>query len=318
MINIVIKLFIKGFSMSLIKTFAKDFAVGLAGDFIRSRIPPNLRTGQQQQQYLLGNSEDWRVRLTLAEGTNFLYQGILAPLSDTNGVIFPYTPNINIIYAANYDAAEPTHSNFKIQQYKNSSVDSINITCDFTAQDTFEAEYMLAVIHFFRTVTKMFYGQDTTLKPGTPPPLCFLHGLGAFQFDNHPLAITNFTYNLPTDVDYIRANITTYGEAIASDGAAGEQGQRNLLQKAGSFLRDVATYRLGSSILKGGVNPPPIFAPPPLGKGDDVTYVPTKIQIQLTAVPIVTRNTISNEFSLEKYASGQLLRGTRNNGGGIW
>jgi len=306
-----------------VRTFALNLANNVVNDFIQSRIPNDLRPGQQQQ-YLLGNSEDWRVRLSLAKGTDFLYQGILAPLSVTNGVIFPYTPNINIIYAANYEAAEPTHSNYKIQQYKNSSVDSINITCDFTAQDTFEAEYMLAVIHFFKTVTKMFYGQDTAdtiVKAGTPPPLCFLHGLGAFQFDNHPLAITNFTYNLPTDVDYIRAKITTYSEAIASDGAAGEAGepgQRNLLQKAGSFLRDVAAYRLGSGILRGGVNPPPIFAPPPLGKGDDVTYVPTKIQIQLTAVPIVTRNTISNEFSLDKYASGQLLRGTRNNSGGIW
>jgi hypothetical protein len=311
--------------MSLTKTFAKDFVAGIAGDFIRSKIPSNLRGNQQQQEYDLGQSPDWRVRLSLAEGTSFLYQGILEPLSETGGVIFPYTPNINITYAATYDATEPTHSNYKIQQYKNSAVDAINITCDFTAQDTHEAEYMLAAIHFFRTVTKMFYGQDTTIKPGTPPPLCFLHGLGAFQFDNHPLVITNFNYILPTDVDYIRAKINTYGDAVASDGSIDSDDstesppeKRRFLQKAGSFLRDVAVYRLGSSILPGGVNPPPIFAPPPLGQGDDVTYVPTKIQMQISAVPIVTRNTISNEFSLEKYASGELLRGTKNNSGGVW
>jgi hypothetical protein len=36
------------------------------------------------------------------------------------------------------------------------------------------------------------------------------------------------------------------------------------------------------------------------------------------AVPVVTRNDISNNFSLEKYATGQLLRGTKRQGGGIW
>jgi hypothetical protein len=300
------------------RTFAKNFANDRINEFIQSRIPNSLRPGLQPQ-YELGQSEDWRVRLTLAPGTSFLYQGILAPLSPetgTNGVIFPYTPNINITYAANYDATEPTHSNYKIHQYKNSAVDAINITCDFTAQDTAEAEYVLAVIHFFRTMTKMFYGRD--ILAGTPPPLCFLHGLGAFQFDNHPLAITNFNYILPTDVDYIRANITTFADANAPDGVISEPDERNLLQKTGSFLRGAAAGRLGSLILPGGTSPPPIFAPPPLGTGDRVTYVPTKIQLQISAVPIVTRNAISNKFSLEKYASGELLRGTKNNGGGIW
>ena len=311
-----------------VRTFALNLANNVVNDFIQSRIPNNLRPGQQPQ-YELGQSEDWRVRLSLAEGTSFLYQGILAPLAPvtgTNGVIFPYTPNINITYAANYAAAEPTHSNYKIHQYKNSAVDAINITCDFTAQDSAEAEYMLAVIHFFRTVTKMFYGQDSgVIKAGTPPPLCFLHGLGAFQFDNHPLVITNFNYILPTDVDYIKASIGTSSAADINrsdgegtdDNAQGSR-ERNLLQRAGSLLRDVASYRLGSSILPGGMSPNAIFAPPPLGNSDQVTYVPTKIQLQISAVPIVTRNAISNRFSLEKYASGELLRGTKNNGGGIW
>ena len=300
------------------RTFAKNFANDRINEFIQSKIPNNLRPGQQPQ-YELGQSEDWRVRMSLAPGTSFLYQGILAPLKDTDGVIFPYTPNINITYAANYAAAEPTHSNYKIHQYKNSAVDAINITCDFTAQDSAEAEYMLAVIHFFRTVTKMFYGQDSgVIKAGTPPPLCFLHGLGAFQFDNHPLVITNFNYILPTDVDYIKASIDTFADATRNDGTIGEPEERTLLQRAGSLLRDVALYRLGSSILPGGTSPNAIFAPPPLGNSDQVTYVPTKIQLQISAVPIVTRNAISNRFSLEKYASGELLRGTKNNGGGIW
>ena len=55
----------------------------------------------------------------------------------------------------------------------------------------------------------MFYGQDQNPRNGTPPPLVYLNGLGTFQFDNHPLAVTNFTYSLPNEVDYIRAGSTT-------------------------------------------------------------------------------------------------------------
>jgi hypothetical protein len=42
------------------------------------------------------------------------------------------------------------------------------------------------------------------------------------------------------------------------------------------------------------------------------------MQIQISAVPIVTRNDISNKFSLTEYATGKLLRGTQRQGGGIW
>jgi hypothetical protein len=50
----------------------------------------------------------------------------------------------------------------------------------------------------------------------------------------------------------------------------------------------------------------------------DATYVPTKMQIAITCIPIVTRNDISNNFSLKKYATGELLQGSKHNGGGIW
>ena len=149
-----------------------------------------LDTASQATQQDASNfkaKEDWRVRLSLAPGANYLYKakppGILAPLVATDGVIFPYTPDISVSYVANYDPTELTHSNYKFFTYRGSAVDSITIGCEFTAQDTFEAQYVLAVIHFFRSITKMFYGQDNGPANGTPPPLCYLSGLGAFQFD---------------------------------------------------------------------------------------------------------------------------------------
>jgi hypothetical protein len=254
---------------------------------------------------------DWRVRLSLAPNANYLYKakevsGILAPLAVTNGIIFPYLPTISVSYSAGYSSDSLTHSNYKIQYYQSSSVDSISLGCEFTAQDTYEANYLLAVIHFFRTATKMFYGQDENPKRGTPPPLCFLTGLGAFQFDKHPLVITGFTYTLPTDVDYIMATNT---ETVPGGNKSGTNARKP--------SSNASTNRL-INIMPGGVAPPAQFTNPKAGTTEP-TYVPTKINLSISAVPIVTRNDISNNFSVKKYATGELLRGSkRASGGGIW
>ena len=252
---------------------------------------------------------DWRVRLSLAPDAGYLYKannpGILGYLQKTDGVVFPYTPSIQVNYAAHYDASDLVHSNYKLFQYKNSSVDQITITCDFTAQDTFEANYLLATIHFFRSVTKMFYGKDQQPGPGVPPPLCYLSGLGEFQFDKHPLVISNFNYSLPNDVDYIRAGSPTLEPGVS---ASGYNDYRN-------------SDTTPSSVRRGPLNPGATAAPTVWknqATNTQPTYVPTKIQLTITAYPIVTRNDISTNFSLRDYATGSLLQGSRRNGGGIW
>jgi len=291
-------------------SIATGSSVGLQGNTIRTQAQATLQDVTNFQQ-----AGDWRVKLKLAPSAKYLYKaddpGILLPLKQSDGVIFPYTPQVSVSYAAHYDATELTHSNYKIFQYKNSSVDQISITCDFTAQDTFEANYLLAVIHFFRSVTKMFYGQDQNPNNGTPPPLCYLTGLGAFQFDSHPVAITGFTYSLPNDVDYIRAGSATNNAGV------------NLSSyESKTDPKSAAAARLFNSKLQpGAVAAPPVFAFANGNAGTrQPTYVPTKMSISIQAVPIVTRNDISNQFSLKKYATGALLQGSRRDGpgGGIW
>lgn len=262
----------------------------------------------QQDQANFEAKEDWRVRLTLAPNAKYLYNsdnpGILKPLNSstgTDGVIFPYTPNIAVNYVASYNPAEIVHSNYKVFQYSNSSVEQVTITCDFTAQDTHEANYLLAVIHFFRTMTKMFYGQDSSPKNGTPPPLCYMFGMGGYQFAAHPLAISGFSYNLPSDVDYIKTTSTS----IAGDPV-----------KA-SATTDVSSNRLaGTNVTKGGTKPGPVWSQTAVS--ETTTWVPTKINIAINCLPIMSRNLISNQFSLEKYADGTLLLGSKRPGGGMW
>jgi hypothetical protein len=265
-------------------------------------------TATNQDAVSFEKAKDWRVRLSLAPSAKYLYKadapGILKPLQATNGVIFPYTPTVSAVYAASYDASELIHSNYKIYNYKNSNVDTVTITGDFTAQDTNEANYLLAVIHFFKSVTKMFYGQDQNPRNGVPPPLVYMSGLGTFQFDNHPLAVTNFTYSLPNEVDYIRAGSMT-----------NEPGSSTANQTPVNNTDNASTARIQSSGLGART---PNFQRQQATINSNATYVPTKMQIVITCIPIVTRNDISNNFSLKNYATGALLQGSKRNGGGMW
>ena len=274
---------------------------------------PTVRAQDQATKQASTNfkqTSDWRVKLSLGPGADSLYKvpageaGILNPLQDTGGVIFPYTPSIQINYGANYESPDVAQTNYKIYQYKNSTVDNIQITCDFTAQDTTEAEYLMAVIHFLRSVTKMFYGQDQLPRNGTPPPLCYLSGLGAFQFDNHPLVITNFTYTLPNDVDYIRA-----GSSLQSAGVNLSSYQFKVNTSVLSNVR-----RNSAGLAPGGGVKEPQFQNLSNTKA---TYVPTKMQISISCLPIVTRYDISQRFSLNKYGTGELLN-AKFPYGGIW
>jgi LysM repeat protein len=251
--------------------------------------------------------EDWRVRLSLAPGADYLYAGsnpgILQPLNATRGVIFPYTPAIQVSYQANYQGIDLTHSNYKVFQYTNSSVDQVTITCDFTAQDVYEARYLLAVIHFFKSMTKMFYGQDTYPVRGTPPPLCYMFGLGGYQFSAHPLAINSFNYSLPSDVDYIKTTAplvaeTAFGAAMRTD-----------------VVEQQKQDRLGTQCTVGGGVPKAQFNNLPK---DITTYVPTKITLTIGCFPVMSRNQVSNYFSLNDYASGELIKGQSRPGGGMW
>jgi hypothetical protein len=257
---------------------------------------------QRQNQAQAG---DWRVRLRLAPNSNYLYNApdcgqVLWPLRNTDGVIFPYTPTIDTAYKANYDAYDLTHSNYRGYFYKNSYVDQINLKATFTAQDTAEANYLLAVIHFFRSATKMFYGQDS--ERGSPPPLTYLSGLGDFQFNEHPCVVSQFNYNLPADVNYIRAQSVVTNGTNLLNARTRQTVYGNPLSYA---LQRLQT--LGQGINKGALDAP--FAPQGSLGAANPTYVPTKIDISLVLLPMQSRQQVSKQFSVRDFAKGNLLRG---------
>jgi hypothetical protein len=279
------------------------------GEAIRSAAQVQALRDQARQQQTIrdqrqnkAQSGDWRVRLRLAPTSTYLYNAadcgpVLQPLRVTDGVIFPYTPSIDMAYKANYSQYDLTHSNYRGYFYQSSAIDAINLKATFTAQDTTEANYLLAVIHFFRSVTKMFYGQDA--ERGSPPPMTYLSGLGDFQFNEHPCLVSQFNYSLPSDVDYIRAQVSPVdGQNLLR--------QRDRQTIAGNPL-SYAINRLASvGLSKGALDNR--FASPTLGITTP-TYVPTKMEIQLTLLPTQSRQQVSKQFSVKNFANGNLLKG---------
>jgi hypothetical protein len=202
-------------------------------------------------------------RVMVSDPSGKLISGsITAPLADTSGVIFPYTPTISIAHRANYDSDQLVHTNYDHLYYKNSNVDSIGLQTKFTANTPDEAAYVLAALHFFRSATKMFYGQDSIA--GTPPPVLRLDGYGHQMLDHLPVVCTSFDYSFPEDVDYISAN------SITSSGSG-----------------------------TGGVN-----------------KVPTMMNFNLTFKLVYSRQNLSTQFGLERFASGQLLTNSKPGQGG--
>lgn len=264
-----------------------------------------------QSRYKQPGSTDWRVRLQLAPSSDYLYNapgseggaGILAPLKATNGVIFPYTPQINTVYKARYADYDLIHSNYRGIFYQNSRLDDIGIRAIFTAQDTREADYLLAVIHFFRSVTKMFYGKDA--QRGSPPPLVFLSGYGTNQFYGHPCVVSSFQYNLPEKVDYIRAtNPNNYGTNLLN--------RRTPTQASFGGAEFAGARRLANALLPKAAEPIIPTASTVAASVNNTqlaNYVPTRMELDISLIPVQTRSQVSKQFSLRDFANGNLIKG---------
>ena len=200
-------------------------------------------------------------------------------------------------YKADYDQYALTHSNYKGYFYKSSSTEAVQMKATFTAQDSAEANYLLAVIHFFRSVTKMFYGNDA--QRGSPPPLVYLSGLGDYQFNNHPCLVSQFNYSLPADVDYISSG-------SPNNLGLNLQPLQNLYSTTLNAVAPTVT-RLATAFLPRGAEnerPAPLQA-----LLNNPTYVPSKIDIDIVLKPIQTRSQVSKQFSLKNFANGNLLKG---------
>lgn len=160
----------------------------------------------QRLNYVLGEG-----KYTLNKGQT-IYGFLNSTLCKSCGLIFPYTPDIDIQHSVNYDRTEITHSNLAYSHYKNTPPPTINLTATFTADTRENALHMLSAIWFLRAVTKCDFGERAYVDknrnaiPGMPPPILYLNGYNSIM-DNIPVVVTSFGYKLPKDKHYVPLGI---------------------------------------------------------------------------------------------------------------
>jgi hypothetical protein len=270
-----------------------------------------------------GNSDDWRVRLSIPPNF-FASSDVLAPLQRAGGLVFPYTPTIQISHSATYDDVPITHQNYQFVAYQNSKANAISISGPFNVEDAVQAQYWIAAVHFLRSATKMYTGDGESA--GSPPPILSLNGYGDYVFKNVPVVITSFSIDLPADANYISTTIGTAGFSgfgTASGGAASTiSGVAALSSGLAGVAGALGAGKLATSLGKVGAIGGAIGGVTSLlsgGSGQGVggafptssgnTHVPNKSTLTISVQPVYSREAV-RQFSLNKFVNGGYVNGT--------
>lgn len=196
--------------------------------------------------------------------------GLLSVLRYTNGMIFPTTPTISESHAVTYSAYSPTHTISKFNTYERTENVAINISGDYFVTNASEARYLLACIHFIRSVTKMDFGINSETR-GTPPPVLLFSAYGNFMYNDIPVLIKGATFTMEPDVDYIQVPLFGNDSSMRGD-----------MMSAQEFFRV------------------------DIDKPDRV-WVPTRMTIALTLEQQTTPEWLINKFDLNSFKRGELL-----------
>jgi len=148
-------------------------------------------------------SNEARTKLT---GPASYYSGPAAELSNTDGIVFAIQPDIVYNQAVNYTPYNLTHTNYTTYAYSGTPSPTIQVTAQFSNVTQEEHLYTQGVIHFLRSVSKMYYGfTDANLSPvaGTPPPLLYFSSFGEQMFNNIPVLLGNVSIPFQSDTDLV-------------------------------------------------------------------------------------------------------------------
>ena len=115
---------------------------------------------------------------------------------------FPFTPTISIISSSNYSEYGLTHSNFQQRAFDSHANMELNITAPMIVRSEEEADYVYNSARWIRGMMKMQWLRDN--DPGMPPPILRFNAHGIYK--NVPCVISDFTWNLDSDIDYVETN----------------------------------------------------------------------------------------------------------------
>jgi|TARA_B110000908_G_C10266341_1_gene464374 hypothetical protein len=156
---------------------------------------------------MAGIKEGNKPSLVLKEkGKPFDFSGILTPLKQTGGIIFPFTPTIQFSHQTSYGTYDVAGSIYQQNYYMNTPNPNISVTAMFAANTKDEAEYTAAALHFLKTCTKSDFGSQRLETAGTPPPILKFNAYGVAHASSVPVVMRSFNYTLPEDTDYVEVS----------------------------------------------------------------------------------------------------------------
>lgn len=202
--------------------------------------------------------------------------GLMSVLQATNGLVFPETPTISEAHTVEYSSYDPVHSLARFNNYVRTQNAAIRISAPFHVTNATEARYLLACIHFLRSITKMDFGRQAK-NPGTPPPVLLFSAYGKYMFNDIPVVVKNISLDYDADVDYIQVPLD--GNDIKKE-----------YQSVSFYQTQMAEH----------------------GK----IWVPTKMMIGIQMEQQVSANFLTQKFNLEDFKSGKMLSGGKNGGNG--
>jgi hypothetical protein len=132
---------------------------------------------------------------------------LLSPLVITNGVLFPYSPQIAFQQDVEYNQTDMIQTNMTYEVYKRTPSVTITIAGKFTIQNQTEGQYAMAAIHFFRVASKMYFGTLAGANAGLPPPILLLNGYGTYMFNNLNCILKSHSWNYDEAIDTVSVNV---------------------------------------------------------------------------------------------------------------
>jgi len=221
--------------------------------------------------------------------------GLLTPLRQTNGLVFPYQPTIQYAQDVSYTTVDMVHTNQELYAYSRTNAVKLSISGQFSCQNQTEGLYSLAAIHFLRTVVKMYFGASA--NPGTPPPVLLFDAYGQYIFNSLPVIVTTFNIGLPNDVDYVPIDLSNVPN---SSGQNSNSNLSSMTPMLNSAMNNLNLSNTATQLLQSG-----------LSSSDGYVWLPSLFTID---VSIIVQNTPSRlrQFDLDQFRTGALLKG------GMW
>lgn len=249
----------------------RSWAAGFLGDWVNGpeKITGSKKTAIKASTY---SNLDWRCKLKWDDLDNIATKTMLDSLPGRNTIIWPYTPEFQITYAATYDPIKTLQTNYATPAYQGSDISNISISGLFTASTVAEANYLYAVIHFLKSATRGFNVETDAKYNGKPPPILKLTYLGEGGIQNMPVVITQFNMTYPKEVDYVQCVPFTRNTEI-----------------------DTVTSGSTTTTTESLIEQVP-------------SMVPSEVNIAITLMPTYSRaDFINSEYSTTRFIKGELL-----------